>query len=110
MSVVRDKRIVALRDEGCSFQHIAQELGLSVPRVTAQYKHHRPRPDDETVPPEMSVLTAREIREIVGCWPSAQTARDIYKGLDRIMNAKSCRRVMVEVGAWLESDLIKKAL
>ncbi len=102
MTVDRDKRIVALREQGWTFNDISQAVGLCVGRVNSLYYTHRAKPRDEAVPEGMSAITARDVAAALGVWPSTATAEIISRRLMELLRNCRKRKTIAEVSDWLE--------
>lgn len=103
MIVERNKRIVALRDQGWSFNDISRELGISVGHVNMLYYRNCHQPGDGEVPDGMSAVTAREVRALLGVWPSSETAEAVAILAMELLRKSRRRRTLGEVTQWLES-------
>ena len=103
MAVERDKRIVALRDQGWTFNDISRDLGISVGYVNILYYQNCAKPGDEDVPDVMSVTTAREVKALLGVWPSPATAEEVARRAMDLFRMCRRRRTRGEVTQWLES-------
>jgi len=104
MAVERDKRIVALRDQGWTFNDISRDLGISVGYVNILYYQNCAKPGDEDVPDVMSVTTAREVKALLGVWPSPATAEEVARRAMDLFRMCRRRRTRGEVTQWLESQ------
>ena len=103
MTIERDKRVVALREEGRTYDEIAKAVGLSRARVNTICRTLRPERDDPPIPEGLSVLTVRDTMSATGMWPSLETAPVIARRMPDILNRTHRRATIRELGAWLQA-------
>lgn len=103
MSNETHERILALRAKKLTYAAIACELKLRVGTVAAVCKDYKPRPSDRPVPKGMSLLTARDIEQVTGLWPSDENSVQISKRAIDILNGRRRKSTMPELGRWLKN-------
>ncbi|MGJ7043539.1 DNA invertase Pin-like site-specific DNA recombinase [Shinella sp. BE166] len=104
MKLARDKKIVALREQGMPFALIARRFGLSESRIRAICLSYRPSAlGVPPLPDSLSVITALEVDRSIGLWPNEENAPEIARRLTEVLEATTRRKTIRELGAWLQS-------
>jgi hypothetical protein len=102
MTLERDKRVVALREEGRTHKEIAAAMGLGLERVVVICRSHAAAASC-FLPDGVSLNTARDVERTIGLWPSMETAPEIAKRMMEVLNGTKRRKTLRELGAWLET-------
>jgi hypothetical protein len=102
MTVERDKRIVALREQGRTHKEIAAAVGLDLERVVVICRSHAAATSC-FLPDGVSLNTARDVERTIGLRPSIEKAPEISKRMMEVLNGTKRRKTIRELGAWLET-------